>query len=284
MTMPGDEETVRAALRAALDDGARIAPSRSAADLRAAGRRRRWSPPRLDPKAVLAVAAVLVLIAVVVLVGPARSPRHHGAAARRTTTTVASSTTTPPTSSTTTTPPTTTTTVPPTTTVPAGTVQVAYQPFTPSGAVDPSLVVTADRTGSCQTGESDGSYRCFASAGSGIYDPCFAGPDGASAPLVCPGDPVTDDVTEFTATELQGPGATSTRPWAVELADGTVCVFVNAAWGGLGPYDCQVYDSSASPADCRVPVAAAPWWTAACQVQKTDASPFTAYRVTTAWT
>jgi hypothetical protein len=68
----------------------------------------------------------------------------------------------------------------------------------------------------------------------------------------------------------------------MQLSNGEVCVLIDAAWGGLGPFSCQSMTSS-PPADCHVPMQAAPWWTAACQSQETNTSPFTTYRVDTVW-
>ena len=163
--------------------------------------------------------------------------------------------------------------------------QIFYQPFTSTGAVDPSLHVTARVAGACITGEVGRSYRCFDSgAAAGVYDPCFSGPQGTTAPLVCPGNPATGDVTEFTSTSVTGPPTVTTkRLFAMQLAGGQVCVFVSAAWGGLGPYDCQFGDSSVTPADCRTPQSSAPWFTTECQADKTEASPFTTERVTKVW-
>jgi hypothetical protein len=169
--------------------------------------------------------------------------------------------------------------------VPAGTQEIQYQPFTANG-IDPKLHVTQRLTGTCiRTQEgSRNYYRCFANPSSGIYDPCFAGPHGTAEPLVCPTNPETPDVVELTATSVTSdPPTTVTRPWAMQLGSGRVCLFVSAAWGGLGPYSCVTGGIAQPVADCHEPASAQPWWTAACQKQLTDASPFTSSRVVKLW-
>jgi hypothetical protein len=95
---------------------------------------------------------------------------------------------------------------------------------------------------------------------------------------------VSGDIVAFTATSVAPQAAgTSNRPWAMQLSGGQVCLFVSAAWGGLGPYGCQPDNASATPADCRQPQPAQPWWTTECQDENTDASPFRADTVTTLW-
>jgi hypothetical protein len=227
--------------------------------------------------------AVVVAAAVAILaVGVSSTGGHRLNVTESSTTTSAPvSTTTAPTP-TSPSPSTSTSTSP--TTAGVGTQQITYQPFTADGAIDPALHVTAQLSGACLSDQLDRSYRCFdAGAAAGVYDPCFAGPHGTTAPLVCPGNPATGDVVAFTATSVTGPPLTTARPWAMQLASGRVCVFVSAAWGGLGPYDCQFGDSSVTPADCRTPQSAQPWWTTECQTEKTDAGPFTSERVTEAW-
>ena len=177
-----------------------------------------------------------------------------------------------------------TTTTPTATTTAAGTEQITYQPFTAHGTVDPNLQIRARLTGTCVTGESSRSYRCFGSGTTGgIYDPCFASPSGAAEPLVCPTNPAVDDVVEFTATSLPSAApVTTTRPWAMQLADGQVCLFVSAAWSGLGPYGCR---TGTTPiwADCRPPQPSQPWWTTQCQYQQTQDSAFIPNRASRIW-
>ena len=177
-----------------------------------------------------------------------------------------------------------TTTTTTTTTLPTRkTDVVVYRPYTAAGVLDPSLRITSRSAGNCVTGESSRSYRCFAvSPGSNIYDPCFVIPDTGA--LACPINPATPDIVEFTPTAPpSGSAPLKNRPWAFQLSSGAVCVFVSAAWGGLGPYDCQRTDSSITPADCRPPATSQPWWTAECQDQRTGASPFTRQQVSKVW-
>jgi hypothetical protein len=191
--------------------------------------------------------------------------------------------TTPVTTSTST--PTTTSSVP-TTTIPTGTEQISYQPFV-GDAILPTLKVVARQSGRCDRygGGAAGRYyyRCFGPGS--VRDPCFAGPQGTSAQLVCPEQPLSDNVALFTVTSLDtsSPAWTSVRPWAMELPSGQVCLFVSAAWSGLGPYQCAGHPAGAV-ADCRQPAPASPWWTTTCQASLTQSSPFVAYQVQVVWT
>jgi hypothetical protein len=229
---------------------------------------------------VVAAAAVVVVIALVVAYGP-RSARIGPGPAPATQPTPAPTSTTAPTSS---------TTAPTSTTlVIAGTRTVTYEPFTTTG-IDPRLTVTSQVTGTCirySRGTPERFYfRCFGS-GSGIYDPCFAGPQSTMAPLVCPSGPTSNDVVEFTVTSVtadEPPSSSPTMtPWAMQLSSGQICLLVSAAWSGLGPYSCQPAASQPAAADCHIPAAAQPFWTTACQSQETAVSPFTTRDVATVW-
>jgi hypothetical protein len=123
-----------------------------------------------------------------------------------------------------------------------------YQPFSGAGPA-PGLVVAVRQSGPCfaygggVVGRPE--YRCFGQqqvdGHTFIWDPCFAGPDGTAAPLLCPEDgPLSNRLVAFTVTGIDGtaPPATSRTPWAIELADGQVCLFEAAAWGDLGPFGC----------------------------------------------
>ncbi len=189
-----------------------------------------------------------------------------------------------------TTPVTTTPATPTTPTTPA-TEQLTYQPFNGS-QLDPSLHVAAQESGPCFTygGGADGRYlyRC------GTIQPCFAGSDGTSAPLACPvgANPTTNDVVLWTATSVDATGfvpAPTKTPWAMQLSDGAVCALVNAAWSGLGPFRCNPSagtggaGATTGPADCRQPLASTTQWTAECQDQLTQGSPFGVQPVAKIW-
>jgi hypothetical protein len=174
-----------------------------------------------------------------------------------------------------------------TTTVPvapaAATRQVQYQPFTAQGAIEPSLHVTATLAAQTYVGSGvagTSSDRCFTASGT-IYDPCFAAPVATSGPLLCPSNPADSDVVELTISSLPASdGGPVTRPWAMQLASGQVCLQINAAWGDRGPFGCQ---APGGLADCHTPVAGVPAWTASCQSQETDSAPFTPEDVVTLW-
>jgi hypothetical protein len=167
----------------------------------------------------------------------------------------------------------------------AGTRQIAYDPFTAKGTLSPAFHVSSTVNGHCVAAGVAGnsSYRCF--SGNGIYDPCFARPKAKTGPLLCTFDPAGPKVVRMEVGQLPAhlAGAPETRPWAMQLADGQICIFVDAAWGGLGPFGCQTI-TRGPLADCHVPVKATPWWKAACQAKQTDSSPFTGVRVAKVWT
>ena len=228
--------------------------------------RRREVPRRARLFAVVgAAAAVVVVIALVIAYGPRSARTGPGPAP-------ATQPTSAPTS---------------TTSVIAGTRTATYEPFTTTG-IDPGLMVTSHVTGTCirySRGEAERFYfRCFGN-GSGIYDPCFAGPQSTMAPLVCPSGPTSSDVVEFIVTSVTSdePPSPTLPPWAMQLSTGQICVLVNAAWSGLGPYACQPAASQPSASDCHTPTAAQLFWTAACQGQETDASPFSTRNVVKVW-
>jgi hypothetical protein len=166
-----------------------------------------------------------------------------------------------------------------------GTQVITYEPFNAQGAIQGGLHVTKVLEGSCTSAGVAGnmSYRCF--SGSGIYDPCFARSGATSGPVVCSANPTIPDLVQLNTGSLPPPpsGAPSRGyPWAIQLADGQVCVVVDAAWGGLGPFGCQ--SSPRGPlVDCHFPKQATPWWTAACQEQLSTSNPFTSYKVISAW-
>jgi hypothetical protein len=201
------------------------------------------------------------------------SPGSPTVATNPTTTTMAAGTTPPSTA---------------TSTTAAGTQQVRFDPFSAQGTLLPTEQVTVRVSGTCVTPGVAGtsSYRCFAQPDSAIYDPCFAPPGVTSGAVECIADPAAPEVVEFDAGALPHapPGAPATRPWAMQLANGQVCILVAAAWGGLGPFACPTPGATNSVADCHVPQQAAPWWSSACQAQERATSAFSAARVVRVWT
>lgn len=165
----------------------------------------------------------------------------------------------------------------------AGTVTGAYDPFTASGAVDPSLTVTATHPGSCvgMGVAGPGSYRCLIQNG-GVLDPCFAKAGATGGTLVCPSASDLTSVVELTVDSLPTtPANTPAQVWRMQLANGQLCTKINAAWGGLGPFQCL--PTGGQLADCHTPVTGTPWWSASCQAALTDTSPFADQRVVRVW-
>jgi hypothetical protein len=270
------EERLRHALRAVAELPGR--PQPASGPPRREGQRDLLSPVRRHPRlvaSIVSVAAIAAAVSLLVAYGPHNAPgplSHPKVPASHPTT----STTTPPPPASTTSTSTTTTTVP---AVTVGTERITYQPFVGS-ALDPSLHVTGRQSGACfeYGGGADGRslYRC------GTMQPCFEGPQGSGAPLVCPsGDVTADNVVEFSATSIDTSyvPATTRTPWAMQLSTGQVCTLVNAAWSGLGPFGCD----GTPAADCHPPQASSPLWTADCQDALNAASPFTAMTVEKVW-
>lgn len=174
-----------------------------------------------------------------------------------------------------------------TTTTAPGTQQVGFDPYSARGTISPEVNLVQKVTGTCVSPGVAGttSYRCFAHGSSMIYDPCFAPPHATTGPLVCVADPTVDDDVEFDVGALPAApsGAPSTRPWAMQLSDGQVCVLVNAAWGDLGPFACLSPGATNPVADCHAPQPATPWWSAACQVQESTSSPFSSFQIDKVW-
>jgi hypothetical protein len=266
---PGDvEERLRRAFRAVAE-----LPNPNRAPAAGPGRRHRGrSRPSRPLVVVVTVAALALVVGLAVTFGP-RSATPTGRSGPG------------PASQ-----PTTTTTGPSPSTEQI-TQQITYRPFDGS-TLDPSLHLAARQSGECFTygGGADGRYlyRC------GTMQPCFAGPDGTSAPLVCPigADPLSGTVISWQATSVDATGfvpATTRTPWAMQLSDGVICSLVNAAWSGLGPFGCATTTgtggtgAASGPADCRQPVPSATLWTAGCQDQLTEASPFTPTTVVKVW-
>ena len=274
-----DSDNIEGRIRSAFRAVAELpAPQTTSRELARHTRRKFIDPGRRHPYLPTTIVAVLAVAAIVALV-IAYGPRNGGKPASPPhVPTTQPSTTSPRPSS-----PTSTTTKgsPP---VAVGTAQITYEPFVGS-EVDPSLRVTSRESGACYRygGGADGRYcyRC------GTLQPCIAGPQGTGAPLVCPvaSNPTTNNVTLWTATTVDTTGfvpATTKTPFAAQLSNGAVCVFVSAAWSGLGPYDC-VGSGAATPADCRQPQAATPYWTASCQDQITNTSAFASITVQKVW-
>jgi hypothetical protein len=115
--------------------------------------------------------------------------------------------------------------------------------FTPVSAANGALTVhvTSVRHGYCWTSSESvrgaNAWRCF--VGNLIHDPCFTGPTAAGSEntVVCPDEgPWTGSAIEIQLTRAlpyasseptsEGPQG---LPWAMQLADGSHCVFLQGA-------------------------------------------------------
>ncbi|HEX4126746.1 MAG TPA: hypothetical protein VHX67_04120 [Acidimicrobiales bacterium] len=228
---------------------------------------------RLVPLAVVTVLAV----AVSACSEPSTPSAHAGAGAARPTTTssAAARQSTAPSAA-----------PVPTTAAPA-TPELSFSPFTATGGVAQDLQVAQQVSGSCTGPGVAGaaSYRCTAQHGGAIYDPCFAPPRATKGPLLCVPDPSVTDITRFAVGAL--PPASKAAPqksvWAVRLQNGEVCVHVNAAWDGRGPYACPTPSATNVVADCHSPTQIAHGWTVECQATQSASSPFNAVAVVNVW-
>jgi len=136
-------------------------------------------------------------------------------------------------------------------TAPTATDVVAYSPYV-NDLPRPGLAISAPvSVPSCAVALHDlEPLRCIAPAGA-IYDPCFpdsagtsclyvASPTAATATKVSLGPPVSPQPVSSPPVTKNWPGYHPAIPWAIELSDGTVCVFSSGAEetvGGLRPED-----------------------------------------------
>ena len=165
---------------------------------------------------------------------------------------------------------------------------VVYQPWTSQGTISSSLHVTATLHSTLCIGDGvagNSSYRCFTTQlvdHRNIFDPCFARPQAATGPVLCPINPANPHVVEIDVSTLGSPdnGAAKSRIWAIQLAGGQVCIAVNAAWAGLGPFSCSPSNPGQVP-NCHTPQPDMPWWFAQCEEK--NGGPFTAQRVVKVW-
>jgi len=117
------------------------------------------------------------------------------------------------------------------------------------------------------------------------YDPCFAPPLATTGPLLCVPDPTVVDIIRFFVGALPkaSTAAPQERVWAMRLQNGEVCVLVNAAWDGRGPFACPTPSAANSLADCRTPTQTAQGWSTQCQAKENAASPFNSVPVVNVW-
>jgi hypothetical protein len=224
------------------------------------------------------LAAAAVVAAALSACGSPSAPSTHQNGAG--TTHQATTSTTPTTMSPSTTAPTTTTTAP-------ASQEVTFSPFTAQGSVAPGLQATQQVSGQCTSPGVAGasSYRCTAEPGNASYDPCFAPPLATTGPLLCAPDPTVVDLISFSVGALPKPSTTAprTQVWAMRLQNGEVCVLVNAAWNGRGPFACPTPGATSSLADCHTPTKTAQSWSTECQAKENASSPFTTVQVANVW-
>jgi hypothetical protein len=179
------------------------------------------------------------------------------------------------------------TSAPTTTTSLPASKEVTFYPFTAKGAIAPGLQVTQQVSGHCTSPGVAGaaSYRCTAEPAHVSYDPCFAPPLATTGPLLCVPDPTVIDIIRFSVGALPKASTTAsqTRVWAMRLQNGEVCVLVNAAWNGRGPFACPTPSTAGSVADCHTPDKTAHGWSTECQAKENATSPFDTVRIVNVW-
>jgi hypothetical protein len=231
---------------------------------------------RVMPLATAAVVAVPLSAC-----GSSGAPSTHQSGANSTHKTTTSTSQTPSTTTTTTASTSSTTTTAPTSP------EVTFSPFTAQGAVAQGFQATQQASGQCTSPGVAGatSYRCTAEPGDVSYDPCFAPPLANTGPLLCVPDPTVVDIIRFSVGALPKPSATAprTQVWAMRLQNGEVCVLVNAAWDGRGPFACPTPSPTSSLADCHTPTKTAQGWSTECQAKENTTSPFDTVRVVNVW-
>lgn len=112
-----------------------------------------------------------------------------------------------------------------------------YAPFAP-GAVRSGVEVSGRVTGECFAASladqsRDDAWRCMSA--NRIMDPCFQGFEASKMVLACPESPWSSRVTllvpskEPPRAQANRPGIGHGLPWALELTNGTRCVFLTGA-------------------------------------------------------
>lgn len=123
----------------------------------------------------------------------------------------------------------------------AATQRRRYSPFGATGAAVPSLHIASAFGGDCNTGSfivRGDVYRCF--AGNFIRDPCYfdalASRQLDRDVVLCVGSPWARSAVRLRADTLNhsSPLPTGAPPWALELASGPRCLFVEGASNVVG--------------------------------------------------
>jgi hypothetical protein len=130
--------------------------------------------------------------------------------------------------------------------------RVVYTPFAPDGSLRAGLHAV-DRDGTCFTSSGvvgrRAVYRCI--TGNLLRDPCYAGSatgaQNAAPVVVCAAAPWSRTLVRITlATPLPDdpPVPVAGRPWGLELADGSRCVFATGASELVGGYRLNYFCSN----------------------------------------
>jgi hypothetical protein len=124
----------------------------------------------------------------------------------------------------------------------AATLAVTYSPFAADGTLSPGLRATPAFGGTCDTGSfvvsGEAVFRCFAA--DVIRDPCFADVAGSTserAVVVCVASPWAKDVVRLRVRgplNAQGGAPSGGPPWALQLASGRRCTFLEGATTTVG--------------------------------------------------
>ena len=110
---------------------------------------------------------------------------------------------------------------------------VLYTPYGIDGRLQSGFTATSAVQGSCWTSSLSSTrpdaWRCM--IGNFIHDPCFS--DSAKTQVACPSDPFEKAVLIIDLDKAlpAHSGSSGQSPWAVRLANGTICSFITGATG-----------------------------------------------------
>jgi hypothetical protein len=123
---------------------------------------------------------------------------------------------------------------------PQATQRTTYSPFDASGAPAASLQITARSGGECTTSSRVAGAVCRCIVGSLLHDPCYldalASAQAGVDVVLCVDAPWSRAAVRLRLDSLDrgAPAGSGGPPWALELADGSRCVFVTGATTVVG--------------------------------------------------
>lgn len=123
---------------------------------------------------------------------------------------------------------------------------ILYQPFS-HAPLQRTLIINETIAGECfkqsVTNERKDAWYC--SANGTIYDPCFKHPFDNKNELVCPYSPWHNSSIKIVTKQLLDNSShikldmSKSKPWALELMDGTRCLVISPEQGAPYKYQCE---------------------------------------------